>query len=375
MPKSTDVSVSVPLKPFAEAFAKVAAATPARTTKEILKSVRIDVDPARKSLSLFGTDSEISVQIDLPDVDAAQPVSALLPAARLSALLRELTIETLGLEFHANPLAVYVTSGLNEWKLSIGDVAEFPPLPAISGASLVTLGTGDLVRCLNRTVFATDVESTRYALGGVLFELKPDRATFAATDSRRLAIESCKVIRADGDLVTGVVPAKAVKLVASAASGSEATIAMTGNAVSVTCGGTTVVSQLVQGRFPDFRKVIPQRFNATVVSVVGPLLSAVRQSLIVTNEESRGVDFVFSDGVLKLSSKAADVGQANIELPISYAGQDLSITFDPRYIADFLRVLESGEQIDIRLIDRENAALFCTGGGYQYVVMPLSRDG
>jgi DNA polymerase III subunit beta len=369
------VSLTVPLKPFAEVFGRVAAACPARSTLEILKHVRIEADPVRHRLSLCGSDSEISMQVELSDVDVSGPVTALLPTARLTALLRELTVDSLGLEFHSEPLGVYVTSGLSEWKLSTADAKEYPPIAAIKGAVTFTVGTGDLVRCLNRTVFATDVESTRYALGGVLFELKPDRATFAATDSRRLAIESCKVIRADGDLVTGVVPAKAVKLVASAASGSEATIAMTGNAVSVTCGGTTVVSQLVQGRFPDFRKVIPQRFNATVVSVVGPLLSAVRQSLIVTNEESRGVDFVFSDGVLKLSSKAADVGQANIELPISYAGQDLSITFDPRYIADFLRVLESGEQIDIRLIDRENAALFCTGGGYQYVVMPLSRDG
>ena len=75
--------------------------------------------------------------------------------------------------------------------------------------------------------------------------------------------------------------------------------------------------------------------------VVAPFYTAVRQAMIVTNEESRGVDFSFGKGTLKLNSKATDIGQSTIEMPIAYDGQEMTITFDPRYVADFLKVLDA----------------------------------
>ena len=103
-------------------------------------------------------------------------------------------------------------------------------------------------------------------------------------------------------------------------------------------------------------------------------VSAVRQAQIVTNEESRGVDFAFSKGLLTLNSQAADIGQSRVELPVSYDGADLAITFDPRFVAEFLRVLEPERQVRLDLIDAESAAVLRTDDGYTYVIMPLSRD-
>jgi DNA polymerase-3 subunit beta len=369
---TTATTIKVPLKPFAAAFSAVSAAVPSRSPIEALKYVRAEVHQDRETLSLYATDSNVSLRVELRLPSLAEPCVALLPAELVSSLLRELDGDEIGLEFSANTTSVVITSGSNEWKLSTALAADFPPVKTLADTPTCTVSVADLKRCLTRTVFATDAASMRYALGGVLIEVGPERATFAATDSRRLAVDSCQAeLNKPGSNVAGVVPQKAVKLIVAAMNGETAVIAMSDSAMSVNGDGVTVTAQLVQGRFPDFRKVIPNRFNATMETVVGPLYSAVRQSQIVTNKET-GVEFIFADGVLRLSSQAADVGQSKIELPISYDLAKMTLTVDPRYVADFLRVLDDADLVEVNLIDHESPVLL-TCGGYQYVVMPLSN--
>jgi DNA polymerase-3 subunit beta len=232
---------------------------------------------------------------------------------------------------------------------------------------------------IRRTIFATDSESTRYALGGIQMELGAEKLTLAATDSRRLAVvttASSMVGKPAIPTVSPVIPSKAMGLIEkSLGDGTgEAHIALHQNDIVVRCQGTTIASQLVQGRFPDYRKVLPDSCVSTIDMVVAPFYTAVRQAMIVTNEESRGVDFSFGKGTLKLNSKATDIGQSTIEMPISYDGPEMTITFDPRYVADFLKVLDAGTQFHLNLISHDDRATLVTDDNYSYVVMPLARD-
>ena len=106
----------------------------------------------------------------------------------------------------------------------------------------------------------------------------------------------------------------------------------------------------------------------------GSLRMAVEQASIVTSEESRGVDFQFGSGVLRLMSQSADVGSSHVELPIAYDGKAVEITFDPRYLVDALKTLDDTTAITAELIDSKNAAVFKTDDHYTYVVMPLTRE-
>lgn len=357
------------------AFGAVAGVVPSRTTKEILKNVKLQATGS--AVTLLGTDSEISLRCLVPDVTIESGGETLLPTTRMLSILRELTDETVKLEISGD--AVWIRGAYSEFRLSAEDPADFPPVAQFEDDSYFALPASALRQLIRRTVFATDVESTRYALGGVLMELTPERATLAATDSRRLAVASAGC-RAEGQPTAPtsppVVPSKAMTLIERVLgdSGDEVRIAIHPNDIVVNCGGITVSSQLVQGRFPDYRKVIPAQFTSKIDLVVSPFYSAVRQAQIVTNEESRGVDFTFSKGTLKLSSQAADVGQSKIELPIGYDGDDLTITFDPRYIAEFLKTLDPSSQVQFRLIDHESASVLATDDHYTYVIMPLSRD-
>jgi DNA polymerase-3 subunit beta len=93
----------------------------------------------------------------------------------------------------------------------------------------------------------------------------------------------------------------------------------------------------------------------------------------VTDVETRGVDFIFNSGLLTLKSVAASVGESKVEIPIPFEGEEIVITFDVRYLADFLKALDSAAHIQLQLIDSDSAAVLKTDDGYTYVIMPLSQ--
>jgi DNA polymerase-3 subunit beta len=232
---------------------------------------------------------------------------------------------------------------------------------------------------IRRTVFATDVESTRYALNGLLVEVEGNRLSLVGTDGRRLA-----VVRGTGTSVGGhntadftpVVPTKAMNLIDRSLQSEEeeVNLALQPNKVVVRTRRAVISSRLVEGRFPRYQEVFPSRSDVTVSLNVRDLLQATRQAAIVTSEESRGVDFAFGDGKLTLTAHAAEVGQSQVELPISFDAKELTITFDPRYLIDMLRVLNEESNVTLDLIDHQSAAVFKTDDGYSYIVMPLTRD-
>lgn len=325
----------------------------------------------------MGTDQEIGVRIKLAESDVEVPGDILLPTARVIAILREIQGEKVRIE--ASSDATWLRSDRAEYKLTTEDPAEFPNVAQFDEANYHTIQAGPFRQMIRRTIFATDTESTRYALGGVLVEMKGEELVLAATDTRRLAVArgKCGVHGTlAGDVGTPVVPAKAMSLIERSLVDENSTIslAVRQNDVLLQSGDTTIYSRLVEGRFPKYQDVIPMESQLKLHLMTGPFHAAVRQAQIVTNEESRGVDFNFAPGLLTLRSQAAEVGQSKVELPISYDGAEVTITFDPRYVSEFLKVLAPEQQVHLELTDSESAAVFRTDDGYAYIIMPLSRD-
>jgi DNA polymerase-3 subunit beta len=210
--------------------------------------------------------------------------------------------------------------------------------------------------------------------------MEADKIIAVGTDGRRLAKMEVPA-RSEGGHRSGdtmtIVPTKAMHLIERALSDGDAEIQLAARTNEILVRGprSTIYSRLVEGRFPKWRDVFPQRSGTAKVDfTVGPLYSAVRQAAIVTSEESRGVDFNFESGSLVLSGRVAEVGESRIELPIGYDGPALSITLDPRYVSDFLKVLDPEKVVTLELKDAESAAVCTTDDGYGYVIMPLARD-
>lgn len=360
---------------FSTAFSVAASAVPSRTPKDVLRNVYMSV--TQQGVELVGTDQEMAIRCSVAGVTTSSSGVALLPTQRVSSILREIQDQQLSIE--VNERNITLKSPTATFRLSSEDPHDFPPVPEFSDSDYFRIPATVFRQMIRRTSFATDTESTRYALGGLLLEFSNGTVTLAATDSRRLAVATAACETHGAPRVpekATVVPTKAMSLLERSIDPAVefVDVAVHDNDVLMRAGTVTVYSRLVEGRFPRYRDVIPPSGAVNVPLAVTPFYSAVRQSQIITDEESRGVDFLFADSMLTLSSQANDIGDSKIELPLEYDHDSIRITFDPKYVAEFLRVLSPETLVDLQLTDADTAAVFRVEDSYTYVIMPLSQD-
>lgn len=356
---------------FQRAYNSVQSVVPSRSPKPILQNVKA-VFGAESYL--IATDLEVGIRHDLWGEKVDEPGEVLLPGTFGQILATtsdgELTITSDGDNIQIRGLR-------SEFVLPASNVAEFPDVPSQIPAAYYAVLSGDIKKAIRRTVFATDVESTRYALGGLLLEFDGGTLSTVGTDGRRLAKQSVSLEQVDTPTThrSPVIPVKALKLIdRNLPEGSaEVRLAFVSEAVMIRTEHASIYSRLVEGRFPRYQDVFPAKPETKIVVAAPALLAVVQQAAIVTAEESRGVDLEFGKGSLKLSSSAADRGKSKISLEIDYDGPAITIAVDPRYVVDALRAI--GDQpVTVELIDGKSAAVLRTDDGYCYVVMPLSRE-
>ena len=358
------------------AFQTAASVAPSRSPKPILQNVKLEV--TADSAIMMATDLEIGIRVNVAGLEVQAAGSAVLPIDRMGAILRESSDATLKLETDGH--GTTVRGERSEFKMPAENPDEFPTVAEFTENRYHELPGRLLRELIRRTHFATDSESSRYALGGVLLELSPDKIIAVGTDGRRLAKMEGPAHAVGGHSTSDtstIIPTRAMQLIERAMGDAEGEVQVAARANDVLVRGprATIYSRLVEGRFPKWRDVFPRRDSVIKIElVVGPIHSAVRQAMIVTSEESRGVDFTFGDGKVVLAGRAAEKGQSRVELPIAYDGASVAITLDPKYMNDFLRVLDPEKSFTLELKDAESAAVAVTDDGYSYVIMPLARD-
>lgn len=358
------------------AFQTAAGVAPTRSPKPILQNVKLDATADR--VTLMATDLELGIRLDVPGFEVATPGSAVLPISRFGSILRESTDEKLHIE--SDGRSTTVRGQRAEFRLPSENPDEFPNVALFEEEQYHELPARFFREVVRRTVFATDPESSRYALGGVLIELTEDKLTAVGTDGRRLACQEGPA-RAVGGHQTGqsttIIPTRAMTLLDRALGDNEDDIQLAAhsNDVIIKSGRAMIYSRLVEGRYPRWRDVFPRRENAVRIEIVtGPFYATVRQAAIVSSEERRGVEFTFGEGKVVLSCHGAELGESRVELPIAYDGPPKPITLDPRYVSDFLKVLDPERTFQLELQDAESAVVCTTDDGYSYVIMPLARD-
>lgn len=358
-------------------FQTAATIAPTRSPKPILQNIKIDAK--HDQTILMATDMELGIRIVVNDVEVEIEGTAVLPVARFGSLLRENSDEKL--QIVADDKGIEVKGQRSKFRLPAQNPDEFPNVEEFTGDAYFEVSAATLKELIRRTLFATDTESSRYALGGVLLEFEADKITAVGTDGRRLAKMEGS-LKAVGnykvhDSMT-IVPAKSMQLIDRAlVNDTEAVVQVVArsNDILIKSANATIYSRLVDGRFPKWRDVIPKtRDGATIELSAGPVFSAVRQAAIVSSDESRGIDFTFGNGSLVLSGNTAEVGESRVELPIPYEGDDIVLSLDHRFVADFMKVLSSDMTFTINVTDSDSAALCTTADGYSYVLMPLARD-
>ena len=273
---------------------------------------------------------------------------------------------------------VLLTLGRGKFNIPTEPVSEFPDCPLIPEQNFVTVSGGLVKMAIRRTSFATDVGDKRYALQGVLFRFANQKLKVAATDSRRLSIMA-GVYQAGSDpswMASSIVPVKTLTLIDRSMPDGESPIEIgcTPNLLVCKSDRVEITSKLISGSFPHFEEIVPRSHNVSLDLMVSDLLSVLRQAALFTDEETRGVDFFFNEGTLKLSSEAATAGTSELELPISYDGEGILIRLDPRFFIDFLKTLSPNAAINLKIVDDEVPIVLSTEDGSTYLIVPMTRD-
>lgn len=357
------------------AFQLTSSVVPARTPKAILQNVKLNV--TKKGAVLKATDLEsVGISMEVRGVQVEQPGDLLLPTGRVLSILRECNDQEMKIEGDAEGTAI--RGQFSEFELPGEDPEQYPTVPGFEGEKYHTLQAGPLKQMIHRTLFAAATESARYALTGVMWELAEGKVRLVATDGKRMAVVDGKG-EAHGGHTTGnqtpVVPTKVMSLLEKNLNEPDAQVMVriSANDVLFKVDRSEIYGRLVEGRYPTYREVFPKKTAVKIPLSVGPLMAVIRQAAILTDEDTRGVDFDFAAGTLTLQARVADKGRAKIQLPVAYDGKPIGTTFDPKLVLDMLRVLEPDIEISLELVENNSVALFKAPGEYSYIVVPLTR--
>lgn len=354
------------------ALKDVAAAVATRGPKPILTNVLL-----RDGL-ITATDLELRIDCHLDWHD--EPL--LLPHARLRSILETATGDEVTLTRDGS--ACIVNVGRGEWRLPVEDSAEFPTWEPGKLKSLPRIPCDQFARAVRSVVYATDNESSRFALGAVQIEVADGECTFAASDGRRLAVAIVEFDQAL-DTTQTLVPAKALQQMEFAAArhkgdGTAVQLEASDSEIVATFDGTTITARLIEGKFPKWRDVFPDR-DATEHEVeIGALWSATRAAAIVTTEQSKGVDYTFSAKGLTLEGQSSESGESKVECEIVTAGKAGKVKLDPRFVCEACKALSTldGEPTVRISTDGPGDAVVLTYGEddeYRSVIMPLDPAG
>ena len=356
---------------LAEALGLLTSIVPSRTPKPILRCVQITAQ--EKEARICATDLEVGISYTASEVQVDEPGEVIVPADRLTAIVRESVDEVLLLE--ASEGTCQIRGADSHFTIYGHEPGQYPIVPGFEGDADVEIGLGEIQGGIEQSLFATARESSRYAINGVLWEIKDKKLMLVATDGRRLARCRVKVGSAPGkDKIEGIiVPAKTMGLLDKIGGGEKDTVAVkvAENKVLLSCANVVISSTLVEGNFPKYEDIIPTDYSNKLVLSTEAVLSAVRRSSLLTSEESRGIKLAVSKDKLVFSCRAPEMGDAQVDMAIDYKGEPIDIGFNPQFLMDVLRVIRTPD-FDLELGESDRPGLIKSGPNFLHVLMPIN---
>lgn len=344
-----------------------------RDVKPILKNFKAVAEDGR--CMLMATDLELGIRIDVAGMVIQEPGEAILPAAKLISILREMKDKEFHLETDNESSTIYGKSV--EFEMPGEDPSHFPDLPLFEDDKYHELTAGTMRELIRRCSFAAASEMARYTMTGALWELEKDHVRLITTDGRRLAWVKGSASVKGGHAIKGqgpVVPTKAMQLLDRNFSDDQESVRVCfkPNEVMFKTERAVVYSRLVEGRFPDYKMVLPKKHTSSVKLSVDGFHAAVRQAAIMADDEVKKVIFKFGSKKLTLQAQGSVSGRSKVEILIEMDGPGVDVAFNPVFISDLLKVLPGDSEVLLELNDSASPAVFRYGEDYLYLVMPLT---
>ncbi|MAX32218.1 DNA polymerase III, beta subunit [Onishia taeanensis] len=352
-------------------LALVAGVVERRQTLPVLSNVLIQVQDTQ--VALTGTDLEVELIGRTAPTQVDEPGSATVPARKLMDICKSLP-EQSEIQFVLEDGRAVLRSGRSRFTLSTLPVAEFPNIEDGQGSVELSLPRGTLKHLIDSTSFAMAQQDVRYYLNGMLLELRSNLVRTVSTDGHRLAVCSRP---ADIDVEPAqklIVPRKGVLELSRLLDDSDEPVSLTLGSTHVRAhtGEFTFTSKLVDGKFPDYERVVPRNGDKVFIADRAELRQVLSRTSILSNEKYRGVRLHLEEGNLRVMANNPEQEEAEENVAIEYSGPALEIGFNVGYLIDVLGVLDE-ERVQMTLADPNSSALMEEpgGGDAMYVVMPM----
>jgi DNA polymerase III subunit beta len=373
--------VTVQKNTFAESLAIVGRAVGSHTHLPILSNILLSKDEGQ--LRLSATDLTLGVTVWM-DAHMDGDPGLTLPAKTLTDVVNSLT----------DPEVVFSVNGKPEAALKCGtykgvvkgvEASEFPSIPEFDVSSGIPLDANAFKKMIQNVAFAASVDDSRPVLTGVLMYMDGKSASMVATDGFRLAM--CK---AELPMTLGkkqlIIPASALKEVVRILGATKANkitlfLPATGNQVVIRWENVQIVSQLIDGKFPDYQAILPKGYKTRAVVNTNDLLKACKQASIIAREGSNVVRFHLQPGPdqtgkVRLLAESDETGTSEIEIGATVEGQELEIAFNVKFLQDGLETISTKNVVIEANAHNTPAAIRPTGEEeYLYVLMPMHIDG
>jgi len=352
-----------------EALALTGGIVNARSPKPVLQCVKLVAKD--DTLWVMATDLEVGCRFQVTQVKVEEPGEALVPADRLVAIVRESSDDE-SLSIETDKEACNIKGAGSRFTIFGYDPAEYPAIAEFPSEGSFEVSSPVLSDMIGKTLFATAKAHSHYAISGVLWEAEGKKLQLVATDGHRLAQVRGGLTAAAESSCTAIVPTKLMGLIQRVAGGTDEklSIKIDDNQILVRTSKATLVSSLVQGNFPKYGDVIPKESNRKATVDTSKFEHRIRQAALLTNEESRGIKLSFQESNVTLSSRAPETGEAEVQCPIKLEGEPVDIGFNPTFLVDVLRIIDTDELV-VEMSAGNKPAVIKSGHDFLYVIMPV----
>ncbi|WP_018014944.1 DNA polymerase III subunit beta [Teredinibacter turnerae] len=349
----------------------VAGVVERRQTMAVLANVLMEIEGDQ--LSLTGTDLEVEIigRVQLESAPGNGEITV--PAKKFLDICRSLPDKSV-IEFSLQDQKATVKSGKSRFTLSTLPANEFPAVEQGSNDINISCEQKEIKRLIDRTAFAMAQQDVRYYLNGMLWELRPGEIRVVATDGHRLAVCSRPVEVDVSEIKQAILPRKGVIELARLLNDSEdgVEVSLGSSHMRASTAEYTFTSKLVDGKFPDYERVLPKGGDKVVLGNRSDLKQAFARTSILSNEKYRGVRLELVAGSLTIIANNPEQEEAQDQVEVDYNGDALEVGFNVSYLQDVANVLDS-ENIKITLSDSNSSALLeePENSDSSYVVMPM----
>lgn len=324
------------------------------------------------SLEIAGTDNEVELITRIPLI-VSEPGRSTIPARKLFDICRSLD-DNARLDFEVDNEKAKIKTGKSRFTLATLPVDEFPLVDALTDATAISLPQKQLDRAIKRTAFAMAQQDVRYYLNGLLLQIAENELCCVSTDGHRLALHKTPIDIEGSEGLSAIIPRKAINELSRLMDDSDTDITLnfTSNHLQVKLGALQLTTKLIDGKFPDYDKVIPLASDNIAIVDRDLLKQALSRSAILANETYKGVRVTLDKDLLGIQTNNPKHEEAEDELQIDYSGQPIEIGFNVVYLLDVLNAIDS-ESAELNVSDNVSSMVIHPGDDKQstYVVMPM----